>query len=180
MQKLEKAMNEGAVDPGVLSLIDYVNSRTDYYTTSSCSGRITLFHDLGSKPESDWVGKWHRKVNRKEVAEAMKKIPDTGIIWFKYEPSILHIVAKKIDEAKKIMVTARESGYKRVGIQGVKKERFLVEICDTERLDTPVAHRGQILIEDTYLTYLIKHANEKFKAGTEKLGRLEEKLRHSL
>jgi len=180
MGKFNDAVNSGQADKGILPLLEFVNSLEDFYSTSSCSGRIVLLHDVGRKPENSWLGKWHRDVDADEVLGAMRNPPAGGIVLFKYESAILHLVARELEGTKKLLVIAREAGYKRVGIQGLRDERYLVEICDTEKLDVPVIDGERVLVEDSYISYLVNLANKKFGKGMEKLERLEKNLRDNL
>ncbi len=177
LDRLKNAVNEGEVDEEILSLINYVNSLEDYYTTSSCAGRITVLHDLGTKKECSWLGKWHREVSFNEVKDSLNKIPGKGFIWFRYESPILHIASKKLDDAKKLLNIAREAGYKRVGLQGLREERYLVEICDTDRVDCPIAEKGELLVDSKYLEYLTVFCNSKYRNGRKKLRKFESELR---
>ena len=178
--KLNDAVDSGQADEGILPLLEFINSLEDFYSTSSCSGRVVLLHDLGRKPENSWLGKWHREVDAGEVLDAMKNPPAGGTVLFKYESAILHLVARELEGAKKLLVIAREAGYKRVGLQGLKDERYLVEICDTEKLDVPVIDKGKVLVDEEYVSYLVSLANKKFGKGMEKLKRLEKNLRDNL
>jgi len=55
MRKLERAKKNEEVDPEILSLLDFINSLPDFYTTSSCSGRICLLHDDRRGITIGWV-----------------------------------------------------------------------------------------------------------------------------
>jgi len=180
MEKFRQAVNSGRVDEGILPLLEFINSLPKFYSTSSCSGRVTLLHDVDSKPDNSWLGKWHRQVQVDEVLKAMIDPPERGVVLFKYESAILHLVAREPEGAKKLLVIARESGYKRVGIQGLREGRYMVEICDTERIDVPVIEKGKVLVDEEYLKHLVKLANKKFRKGVGKLERLENNLRDNL
>jgi tRNA wybutosine-synthesizing protein 3 len=180
MKELSLARSMGEVDAGMLPLIDYANSLPDYYTTSTCAGRISLFHDPGSKPGSAWVGKWHRMVEEKEVLAAMEKIPSTGTVWFMHEPTIVHIACRDIERAVALVNLARNCGYKKVGILSCKPDRVLVEICGTERIDAPVAEKGKVITSEKYIKYLVGVSNRKYKKGALRLKRLEGNLRKEL
>lgn len=173
MKRLESAKEKGGVDLDIIPLLDYINSLSDYYTTSSCAGRISLFHDVGSKKDSDWIGKWHRGVSFEEMMRAFEKRPSTGLVWFKYEPAILHIVAKDLEGASKLVNTARNSGFKKVGVIALKEDRYAVEVSSTERIEVPVAGDGRALVDEGYLRYLVGFANEQFRAGMNRFKRLE-------
>lgn len=173
LKKLESAKERDEVDLDIMPLLDYINSLPDYYTTSSCSGRISLFHDVGSKKDSDWVEKWHRRVSSEEVMKAFEKRPPTGLIWFRYEPAILHIVAKDLEGAARLLTVARNSGFKKVGVIALKEGRNAVEISSTERVEVPIAENGSALVYEGYLRYLVEFANEQFQLGMKRLKRLE-------
>jgi len=180
MKKLSDAVDSCNADKGILPLLEFINSLEDFYSTSSCSGRIVLLHDLGNKLDSSWLGKWHREVDAGEVLGAMRNPPAGGTVLFKYESAILHLVARELEGAKRLLVIAKEAGYKRVGIQGLKQDKYLVEICDTGRVDVPVIDNGTVLVEDSYISYLVGLANKKFRKGMEKLSLLETNLRDNL
>jgi len=180
LHKLREAIKKGEVDENALEILNFINSLPDFYTTSSCSGRISLFVELGSKPENYWLGKWHREVSLDEILERLKKLPSKGVIWLRYEPSIFHIVAKSLEKAKKVLEIARSSGYKRAGIQVLKEGRFVVEIADTERIDVPIGENSKLFIQEDYLKHLVRFANEKFRKGSRKLKRLESNLMKEL
>ncbi len=177
VEKFQNAMRKGEVDALVVPIIKYLNSLSDYYTTSSCAGRISVFHDVGTKKDSDWLGKWHHKVRFKDIKSSLKKIPKKGMVWLIYEPSIFHIVSRDLDSAVRIVNLARNSGFKKVGILSCKPERYLVEICSTERIDAPLAENGELLVNENYIKYLVKIANKKFQNGQKRLKRLEKALK---
>jgi tRNA wybutosine-synthesizing protein 3 len=176
LKTLGEARSKGEVDTDMLPLIDIINSLEDYYTTSSCTGRTSVFYDPGSKKDSDWVGKWHRKVMPEEVSEALERIPGNGIIWFMHEPTIIHISCRTLENASRLVDLARNSGYKKVGILSFKDDRIIVEVCGTERIDAPMAIEGRKIISDEYLNELTELANNKFSKGMLRLERLMKAL----
>lgn len=172
-----RKLGEAEVDDPIRPLVGLINSLSDLYTTSSCSGRISLLVDLGKKPLNYWLGKWHSPASFEEVKGALKRLPERGLVWFKVEPAILHVVARSLEKAKLVMKAARRAGYKRVGLQGLREGRFVVEICDTEQMSVPVAKGGKLLIGEEYLRCLIHLANEKLEKSSEKLKKLEREFK---
>ena len=169
LKGLKEAREKGDVDADMLPLIDYVNSLPDYYTTSTCTGRITLFHDPGSKKDSGWVGKWHRTVEFGEVMKALKTLPQHGTIWFLQEPTIIHINCRTLDDASRLVDLSRNAGYKKASILSFKDERIIVEINGTERINAPLAIDGQQIADNEYIRQLIEIANKKFTKGMTRL-----------
>jgi tRNA wybutosine-synthesizing protein 3 len=177
LKRLSKALEKNEVDMQVISLINYINSLEDFYTTSTCSGRISILQDVGSKKDNFHLGKWHREVKFSEVKKAIENLPKEGVTWFKQESSILHIVSRTLERGKFLLTLGLSSGFKHSGIQGFKDGRFLIEICSSERIDAPIAENGVFLVNEHYLKYITKLANEKFLKSQEKLKNFEKVLR---
>jgi len=167
---------KGSIDKPILQLIEYINSLNNYYTTSSCSGRIYLFTEANKKPDVKWLYMSHEKVNAKKIIEVLKdKLPKQRI-WLKQENLILHVACRTVDDANKILNIARNIGFRRSGIIA-DANIIIVEICSTESIDVPVAKKGKLLVSTEYLKFIVKIANQKFMKGREKLKRLEEEIR---
>ena len=98
MEKLSEAIKEDKVDRGILPLLDKINSYDEYYTSSSCFGRTVVLElpKIGDKKNAKFLGKWHRKINGKEVKDALKKAKE-GQIWFLSQAPILHIFSKDLE-----------------------------------------------------------------------------------
>jgi tRNA wybutosine-synthesizing protein 3 len=170
LNNLLAAEKVGDLDQDLKPLLDAINSLPDCYTTSSCSGRIVLFQNLGGKSLDKTVGKWHRKVQPDDVFRLIQ--PMDGVVNFIYEPPILHIMARTLEKAAVILILSREAGFKRTGIQSLRPERILVEALSTERIDAPIMAAGKTLVSDEYLRFLIQQANAKYDGGQGKLQRL--------
>ena len=56
--------------------MNIINKSDDYYTSSSCSGRIVLIElpEIGDKKEAKFLGKWHREILRNELEIAVYTI----------------------------------------------------------------------------------------------------------
>jgi len=37
---------KGSIDDQIVDLVQYINAKDDYFTTSSCSGRISVFSEV--------------------------------------------------------------------------------------------------------------------------------------
>ena len=180
LKRLNEALKKGEVDKEILPIVNYFNSLEDFYTTSTCAGRIVLLQDLGSKKEDFHVERWHRKVKFSELKKSLEKLPDKGTTRLIQESGILHMVARKSEKGILLLKIALVSGFKHSGFQVFKEPRFLVEICGSERIDVPIAMDGKLLVNEQYLKYLTKLANEKFLKSQKKLKRLEKALKDNL
>ena len=65
----------GKIDKDIKKLVDMINSFSNYYTTSSCSGRIILLTipKSGKKNEVKWLFTSHNKINFNDLKLTLKK-----------------------------------------------------------------------------------------------------------
>jgi len=170
---LERLHNEGA-DDDIAELIELLNGFDDYFTTSSCSGRVILIciPEIGAKEEAEFIAKWHREVSKDEVLKAMGmwKDPDREL-WLMSQSPILHVSCVSMEKAKQLLNLAIESGFKYSGIKAITMKRVMVEIMSTERMDVPVGRDGVIFCSEPYLDFIISKANFMLERGKEKLRR---------
>lgn len=174
--KLKAAQNENKVDPGIQPILDIINKSEDYYTSSSCFGRIVLLEipNIGDKKEAKFLGKWHRTINVDEVISAAKNA-EFGQLWLLSQSPIFHITAKTNNAADKILKTAIACGFKNSGLKSIGK-KIVIEILSTERLDIPIGKDGVIFCNKDHLNLLVNISNEIIEKSTRKLQKLEENL----
>jgi len=175
LKKLDKS-KKGSIDKKIKILVDKLNKKKKYYTTSSCSGRIVLFDQGKSKKknEGEWLFVSHDVVGAKEKKKLFDSIQDVNQkenknCWFRFEPAIMHVNCSDIENAEKLLKLARGCGFKLSGIIGIKKAT--IEIRSSERIDVPVE-----IIDPNTLDILIKKANEKMKETHKKINRLKTNL----
>jgi tRNA wybutosine-synthesizing protein 3 len=176
----EEAKSIGRMDEDFIPLCDYIIKTKNYFTSSSCAGRIALIglSEEETKQESAFYRKWHRTVTENEVLEAVKDF--TGaVLWFKQEPLILHLGTNNIENAKKVLALCEKVGIKRAGIKVAKDGKFIAEILGTQSIDAPVKE-GKMNASEDYLKYLVKKGNEKFKKNQELIEKLYKQAKKEL
>ncbi len=172
---------KGSIDKEIKKLVDKINSLENYYTTSSCSGRILILAmpKSGKKQDIKWIFSSHNKVNFNAINKALKKIKNIKEdLWFRTDPAIMHITSKAINNAIILLNIARDIGFKRSGIIGIRKTKVSMELISTERLETIIAKKGKIIIDENYLKYLIKEANLKLGKTRMKINKLYNALKN--
>jgi tRNA wybutosine-synthesizing protein 3 len=159
----------GKVDPEISGLINLINGFKDFYTTSSCSGRILLIElsKDNRKDRADWLLTSHSKVSFSDFKKILKKYKSKKELWFKQEPLILHICCKNLEKADKLMKVSLASGFKKVGIIALSR-RIIVEIKGTDYISTLIGKNGKILVDESYLKELLSIANKKLDKNLEK------------
>ena len=113
LRSLENAYKENQVDERILQVLKIINDFQEFYTSSSCAGRIVLLEipNIGDKKNAKFLGKWHRIVNVDEINSAVKKAKE-GQLWLLAQSPIIHIVAKTNEIADKMVKTAISCGFK--------------------------------------------------------------------
>lgn len=63
---------KGSIDAPVFDLVSYINSQDDIYTTSSCSGRVTLFRDGSADKGGTWLVAEHSYATESQIFDALR------------------------------------------------------------------------------------------------------------
>jgi tRNA wybutosine-synthesizing protein 3 len=188
MAELESVKSKGVVDNKVLPILEIINSNPDYYSTSSCSGRVMLIALArpGAKSESDMLALWHDKITKKELLSAIKKWDKHQYLYFLAQPPIFHITTHNIDYAIHLRNLAESVGLKYSTIRSIKtfkkqkEQRIIVELLGTERLNVPIGFDGKVYVDENYLELLVKLASDVLADSDEKIKKLDEELRNKL
>lgn len=159
----------GGWDKHILKLCNRINSFDEYYTSSSCSGRIMVMVDQDKKGPGLFKFTSHEIV---DFDKFKKSIPKAKLnLKFKQEPSILHIVCDDLDSAKILLNKIRDAGWKRAGIISLSRN-VIVEIIGTDKIEFPLMENGEILVSDYFLKLVIERANKNLKKGWDKIDKL--------
>jgi len=178
LTNLELAIREGLVDEEIIPILNKINNLNNYYTTSSCIGRVGIMEipkDKNPKLYSRWLGKWHHYATYDEMFDALKERKN-GYIVFVMNSPILHIACKDIESAKKMLELAIHSGLKASSIKSVSDRRVIVEILTTYKVDAPIGEDGKLFVDDNYLKFLLDYSNLKLKKAREILMRWVNRL----
>jgi tRNA wybutosine-synthesizing protein 3 len=178
IQRLINDQKIGRVDEDILELLNLINSFENYYSLSSCSGRIQIIEgeNLSKRDELKSIAKWHREVKLEEVKEILEKKLSSENLWISVQPPILHIACKTLEDAFNLIKIARECGFKHSGILSFEIDRYVVELNSSVRLDIPLIHEGKIVFNFDKIDDLIFILNKNLKRAKESLNLLKEKL----
>jgi len=173
LMMFEEELKMGRVDKDIVWLIRKINLLKDYYTTSSCSGRIQVTANRvpGEKFNLITLAKWHRIIKIEELLTVIETSCEENL-WFSVQPPILHVVCRDLESAEKLLEIARNSGFKHSGIQGLNPQRIVIEITSSERIESPLRLKGMEFVSEERLQILVKIANELLIKAKSKLVRL--------
>lgn len=174
LSKIDKS-SIGKWDIKIKILCDKLNKRKEYYTTSSCGGRVVLIKSLDEKAENVFLFRTHEKIKFDELKKALKDIDYNGLIEFQQTTCILHVACKTLDDAQKLVNKAKLAGWKHSGIMATGK-RIIVELHSTEKMSFPIISGRKILVDDNFLKLIVKQANNKLERTWDKIERLEKDI----
>lgn len=163
-------------DKKIKKLCEKINKMKNYYTTSSCSGRVLVMLDSDIKKSGLFLWMNHELINFKELKEVLERVNKLGLIKFKQEPCILHVACRSLRDAQFLLDKAKLAGWKKSGIIASGK-RFVVELLNTEKLEFFIVNNRKILVDDNYLKLIVKKGNENLKKSWLKIEKLEKLLK---
>lgn len=174
LQKQDKS-RKGEIDEQVLPLLKIINAHDDYYTTSSCSGRVYLWQGSGKKNEVEWL-----RVSHEAIEEDFLDLPASnkkGLIWLRLEPFIVHVACKDIAAANRLVELARQI-YKKSCLLTISN-KIIVEIRGSELVGMPLYQDGKELFsgEKGWLAGLLNEKMRSIEKGRARfLGLIKQEL----
>jgi len=166
----------GSWDSKIIDLCEKINKNKNYYTTSSCAGRVVLIKALDEKAEDVFLFRTHDKISFNELKKALEEAGKKykGLVEFQQTTCILHVACESLKDAQIIVNKAKLAGWKRSGIMGGK--RNMVELHSTESISFPIMENKKILVNDDFLKLIVKQANAKLERTWEKIQKFEKPL----
>ena len=170
---------KGSIDEDAVKIVNEINSKDDYYTTSSCAGRIVLLEMKSPrKYECSWIFKKHDKATFDEIFYSLQNKKFRFPIWFKQQPLILHVACRNLESAKKFLEIARKI-FHRAGIIAITERKITLEIIGSENLETIVKDKN-FAVDEKYLEELIKYANRNFAENKKRINDFLKEIESSL
>ena len=172
-QALEKADKSSAnqIDKPIKKLCDIINKSENYFTLSSCSGRISIQKQAYKKEELIWIFTSHSQIQYKEILPYLED--NKKELWFLQEGAILHICCRSIEYAQALINKAKSAGWNQCGIISSKR-KIVVEIIVDTFLKLPITKDEKILLSEQYLLLLIDKANKNLEISHNAITKLEE------
>ncbi|ODV79430.1 TYW3-domain-containing protein [Suhomyces tanzawaensis NRRL Y-17324] len=159
---------KGSIDEICIPIINLINSNQDMVTTSTCSGRVSVFLEgvkdigkeevkIGSKGnQGHWIfvthhpeelPGWYDNVDFK-FHQHWETNSNTRHILYKFEPLILHVKCRNLAAANALYTTAMNCGFRESGIGS----NNIVAIRISIKLDVPIGY----LEGEDYVSYVSK------------------------
>ena len=161
LSKLDKS-NAGGVDKGVQEIVNLINTHLEYFTTSSCAGRIYLWKEpkSGKKKDVDFIFLKHGKLSAADVETVKQLTLPKETVWLRVEPIILHVCCRELDAAQRFLDIAKKL-FKKSCFLSIKN-KIILEVRGSEIMEVPLVERNNWLVSEGYFDCLIKKANERY------------------
>ncbi len=168
---------KSSVDKYIVNLIDKINKLDDYFTTSSCSGRIMIIKPAKLKKDVEWLFSSHDKVDVNSLISEIHSIAkeNSETLWLKLEGFILHVACRDVGSAQRMLNIAKSAGLKRSGIISFGS-KAIVEIISSELVETPISKDKKLLVSDDYLEFVLNECNSKLEKVHLRIDRLEKEI----
>ena len=166
----------GYLDPGAERFLIAMNKPPKLYTTSSCTGRITVvegrYHWL--RDEARIVYKTHTPITASELRRVLSR--PFRDLWLKATGPIIHLRAATIECALQVLEASRQAGFKHSGIISKGVEGFTIEVMSSLQIHAPLRMDGKDLHTPEALESLASLANHVLEEGWKRLEELSAAL----
>ncbi|XP_041512754.1 tRNA wybutosine-synthesizing protein 3 homolog [Microtus oregoni] len=184
-QSLSKAdlSRKGSVDEDAVAVVELLNSREEFFTTSSCAGRILLLDGSpnGSgvqKKHCCWLLVTHKPCVKEDVMAALQGATSSAVL--KFEPFILHVQCRTLQDAQTLHSVAIDSGFRNSGITVGKRGKTMLAVRSTHGLEVPLSHKGKLMVTEEYIEFLLTIANQKMEENKRRIERFYNCLQHAM
>lgn len=184
---------KGSIDAPIARFVPRLNAVPELVTTSSCSGRIAVYaHDGGhgapptavvdNDDDGDAAGEpsagapggstkgagaWLLVTHEDPLTEAGLSDALAGSAYpdavLKVEPFILHVQARDLPAARRLLHVAIAAGFRESGITVGARGKTIVAVRTTaSSLEVPLRAGGRTIVDAAYARELVAIANERF------------------
>jgi len=166
----------GDWDAKISGLCKKLNSNKNYYSASSCSGRVVLIRNVVKKGPGLFVLRTHNNISFKELKKSLEDYNGEDGLVYKQEACILHVACRDLETSMKLLRLAQESGWKQSGIISIGSNRVVVDLRSTEIISFLIHNGKKTLVDDDFLKNLVVESNNKLARTWKKIKKLEKSL----
>lgn len=179
---------KGSIDEPIRPLVELLNANQYYYTTSTCSGRISLiekpYDNAAAKKGGNFLLNSHQEIEFPSFNELIRvhaeKNDSNTCLWLKFEPYIMHIQCYDLERAHILLNAANRSGCRNSGITLGKRDKFLVAIRSTSSMEVPLHSGPRFTLDENYLRFVCDECNRRLRENLLKLDGFKDDIEHVL
>uniref|UniRef100_A0A8D2PR06 tRNA wybutosine-synthesizing protein 3 homolog n=1 Tax=Zosterops lateralis melanops TaxID=1220523 RepID=A0A8D2PR06_ZOSLA len=142
------------------------------------SSRSNLAVPTVSKKNCTWLLVTHDPCDKGDVMTALEKA--TGDAVFKFEPFVLHVLCRELQDAQLLHSVAIDSGFRNSGITVGKGGKITMAVRSTHCLEVPLSHKGRLMVSEEYIEFLVRVANQKMEENIRRIDRFHKGLELAL
>ncbi|XP_027755268.1 tRNA wybutosine-synthesizing protein 3 homolog [Empidonax traillii] len=175
------ASRKRSLDARAAGLARLLNARERFCTASSCDGRVLVADTDGGgiqKKNCRWLLVTHDPCAKGDVMTALEKA--TGDVVFKFEPFVLHVLCREMQDAQLLHSVAVDSGFRNSGITVGRGGKITMAVRSTHCLEVPLSHKGRLLVSEEYIEFLVQVANQKMEENIRRIERFQKGLELAL
>lgn len=181
----EDLSRKGSIDEPIRSLVTLINSNSFYYTTSTCSGRISLIEKPHDNPAIKKGGRFLLNCHDEfsfdhfhgQIVTFKEENNTTTCLWLKFEPFILHVQCYNLEKAHILLSAAIGQGCRNSGISLGKNEKYLVAVRSTSSMEVPLHCSNKFELDMNYLRFLHGECTRRLRENLTKLERFESEVK---
>lgn len=171
---------KGSLDAPIIPLLDSINAHHSYFTTSSCSGRISILSQPSASTTTkkkkarggSWIFISHHLADPNSVLSVLfpgsshseEEANQPGELVFRFEPLIVAVECRNLSSAQDLVALAIASGFRESGITSAGK-RVIVGIRCSIRMEVPLGDTDRVMVSEDYVRFLVEVSNEKMEAN---------------
>jgi tRNA(Phe) wybutosine-synthesizing methylase Tyw3 len=175
---------KGSIDGPCHALVLFLNHLSDFFTLSSCSGRISIYEDNEQDAKGvKWLLVRHCCVTTEEVwdkaAEVMRNASTNQRLVFKSEPFIMHLQCRDIKSGSHLLRLAHSCGFRESGLMTVDVKKIVLAIRTTAfGLEVPIIMNGIFLMNGIEAFKLVvSEANKRLLLNFKRVDRFLKALK---
>lgn len=104
----------------------------------------------------------------------------TGDAVFKFEPFVLHVLCRELQDAQLLHSVAIDSGFRNSGITVGRGGKITMVVRSTHCLEVPLSHKGRLMVSEEYIEFLVHVANQKMEENIRRIDRFQKGLELAL
>ncbi|XP_054690507.1 tRNA wybutosine-synthesizing protein 3 homolog isoform X3 [Grus americana] len=104
----------------------------------------------------------------------------TGDVVLKFEPFVLHVLCRELQDAQLLHSVAVDSGFRNSGITVGRGGKIMMAVRSTHCLEVPLSHKGKLMVSEEYIEFLIHIANRKMEENIRRIDRFHKGLELAL
>ena len=165
LSKSDKSF-KASIDEPILELVDAVNASSNFFTTSSCSGRIMLINEgdcVKRKNGASFKFVSHDIVSLEKASDLLELCTSaSGNVFLKLEPLILHIESRTLDLGIRLLhLLKRENQFKHTCIVSATNEKYIVCVKAMVKLEIPLVYDSVSIVDLQLLRQYLEIANTR-------------------